>query len=272
MKQCTLFGNPVAHSLSPKIHSQFASQTGEELSYNATLVAEDAFAAALDHFYISGGVGANVTLPFKEQAYQQAYRLSPRAKQAGAVNTLIRTEKGWNGDNTDGAGFMADLARLGWPVKGARVLVLGAGGAVRGILGPLLAEQPVSVIIANRTFERALQLAEDFGQPCHAISLDDLPEQEPFDLLVNAISAGHQGDACQWPGSLLHEASHCYDLSYGTAARPFLDWAQKHDCQQVSDGLGMLVGQAAESFYLWTGKKPEIGPVLEQLWSENGQA
>ncbi len=260
-----VFGNPVGHSLSPRIHGRFARETGQAIDYTTRECPLDAFPACVQAFHDEGGLGANVTLPFKEQAFRLAEACTERARKAGAVNTLIRTPGGWMGDNTDGAGLMADLARLRFPVRGMRVLILGAGGVVRGILHPLLEQQPALIHIANRTPERAAELAVRFRGPIETSGLDALARLPAFDLILHGISAGHTGTLPAYPASLVQDVTRCYDLSYGKAARPFLRWAAQSGAFKTADGLGMLVEQAAEAFRLWRGVRPRTEPVLRDL-------
>lgn len=262
-----VFGNPVSHSRSPDIHHAFAAQRGEDLVYERIEAPVDGFPAAVAAFFDAGGRGANVTVPFKEQAFDLCERLTERARQAGAVNTLWRVDGALHGDNTDGAGLVADLrGNQGWALAGRRVLVLGAGGAVRGVLGPLLAQGPAEVVIANRTLGRAEALVERFagqGAPMHAAALDQL--QQPFDVLINAISAGLHGDMPALDPALVAPGSVAYDMVYGAQPTPFMRWAQRHEAAAVCDGLGMLVEQAAEAFQVWRGWRPDTAPVLAGL-------
>ncbi|MEY4590682.1 MAG: shikimate 5-dehydrogenase [Pseudomonadota bacterium] len=259
-------GNPIAHSKSPLIHTAFAQQTGQAMQYDKRLWPEGAFAAEAEAFFAAGGAGLNVTVPFKEDAFAFAQQLTPRAQQAGAVNTLKRLENGQIlGDNTDGAGLVADLQRLGWPVAGQKLLILGAGGAVRGVLGPLLKQAPASITLANRTLARAVQLAELFnGSPVDAMGLDQL-NRGPYDLVINALSSGLHGEMPPLPASLWHTGSNAYDMVYGPNGTPFLQAAAACGVQGLADGLGMLVGQAAEAFTLWRGVTPAVEPVLALL-------
>ena len=262
-----VFGNPVSHSRSPDIHHAFAAQRGEDLVYERIEAPVDGFPAAVAAFFDAGGRGANVTVPFKEQAFDLCERLTERARQAGAVNTLWRVDGALHGDNTDGAGLVADLrGNQGWALAGRRVLILGAGGAVRGVLGPLLAQAPAEVVIANRTLGRAEALVERFagqGVPMHAAALDQL--QQPFDVLINAISAGLHGDMPALDPALVAPGSVAYDMVYGAQPTPFMRWAQRHEAAAVCDGLGMLVEQAAEAFQVWRGWRPDTAPVLAGL-------
>ena len=263
-----VFGNPVRHSKSPWIHAAFAAQTDQQLQYRAVLVEEGGFAAAADAFFDAGGLGLNVTVPFKTDACDYADELSPRARVAGAANTLARREDDTIiGDNTDGVGLVRDMvANLGWQIRGRQVAVLGAGGAVRGVLEPLLREQPASLLIVNRTADKAEALAKAFAElgtlEAGGYSLLD---GRQFDLLINGTSASLAGELPDLPDGLLNEKSCCYDMMYAAEPTPFMHWAAQHTAWAVSDGLGMLVEQAAESFYLWRGVRPQTGPVLAEL-------
>ncbi|MCZ6829428.1 MAG: shikimate dehydrogenase [Gammaproteobacteria bacterium] len=263
-----VFGNPVKHSKSPQIHAAFASQTEQQIQYRAVRVAEGEFASAASRFFADGGRGLNITLPFKRDAFEFADELSPRAQQAGAVNTLSRTADGLiAGDNTDGIGLLRDMiANLGWSVASRRVLVLGAGGAVCGVLEPLLRERPAQLLVVNRTASKAEQLARDFAAlgPITGGGFERLPEQQ-FDLLINGTSASLSGELPPLPDTLLTERSCCYDMMYGPEPTVFTRWAAQHTAWAVADGLGMLVEQAAESFYLWRNQRPQTGPVIAEL-------
>ncbi len=266
--QYAVFGNPVEHSKSPVIHAAFASQTGQDLSYHKQQVALGGFAEAADAFFAAGGKGLNVTVPFKQDAYSYAARLSPRARHAGAVNTLALQEDGTIlGDNTDGVGMVRDiLNNLGWEIRSKKVLVLGAGGAVRGVLEPLLEQLPQHVVIANRTIDKALQLAKGFAEMGYLLGCGfDMLEGQQFDLVINGTSASLSGELPPLPSDLLTADGHCYDLMYGAALTPFINWARQHGARAASDGLGMLVEQAAESFKLWRGVSPQTAPVIASL-------
>ena len=266
-----VFGNPIAHSKSPQIHSAFAEQTGQQLSYSAQLVPVDGFREAAERFFADGGRGLNITVPFKEQAWRYAARLSTRARHAGAVNTLALQPDGTLlGDTTDGVGMVTDIRdNLGWHIRNKRVLILGAGGAVRGVLEPLLAEQPGLLTIANRTVEKALQLATGFGAAgsVNGCGFDQLAGQQ-FDLIINGTSASIAGELPPLPEAILAEGACCYDMMYGSEPTVFMRWASGHGASQVADGLGMLVEQAAESFALWREVRPETKGVIEQLRAE----
>jgi shikimate dehydrogenase len=263
-----VFGNPVKHSKSPIIHAAFAEQTGQSLTYRAVRVDEGAFATDAEKFFTEGGLGLNITVPFKRDAYQFARRLSKRADRAGAVNTLsIGENSELVGDNTDGIGLIRDMmANLGWVVAGRKVLVLGAGGAARGVLELLLREKPESLLLVNRTATRAAQLADQFAD-LGAISGGgfDLMAGGPFDLVLNATSASLSGEMPPLPEDLLSERGCCYDLMYGPEPTVFMRWAAQHAAWAVADGLGMLVEQAAESFYIWRGQRPRTAPVITTL-------
>lgn len=263
-----VFGNPIKQSRSPFIHTAFAAQFGIELSYRALRVDKDAFERSTEAFFAGGGAGLNITVPFKERAAALAAQLTPRASRAGAVNTLRRDEAGSIcGDNTDGVGLVRDMvANLCWRIQGMEVLVVGAGGAVRGILEPLLRERPAGIHVVNRTVARAQRLAQEFGDlgPVTAGAVNDLGEQR-YDLLINASSASLHGDAPVLAPGLLREKSCCYDLSYGAEPTPFMRWAAQNTAWAVSDGLGMLVEQAAESFYVWHRRRPATKPVIQEL-------
>ena len=267
MDQYVVFGNPIGHSKSPLIHRLFAEQTGQVMQYDTLLAPLEDFAGCAAAFFQQGR-GANVTVPFKEEAYRLASQLTARAQRAGAVNTLSKQVDGvLLGDNTDGAGLVRDLTvNAGFSLKGKRILVLGAGGAVRGALEPLLAEGPASVTIANRTVEKAEVLAElfcDLG-PVAASGFDWL--HEPVDLIINATSASLAGEVPPIAGSLIEPGKTlCYDMMYGKEQTPFCAWAAAQGAGQVMDGLGMLAEQAAEAFYLWRGVRPDTGPALAEL-------
>ncbi|CRM41509.1 MULTISPECIES: shikimate dehydrogenase [Pseudomonas] len=267
MDRYVVFGNPIGHSKSPLIHRMFAEQTGEQLDYSTLLAPLADFTGCAREFFLQGR-GANVTVPFKEDAYRLANTLTERAQRAGAVNTLSKLAEGTLlGDNTDGAGLVRDLkVNAGLTLQGKRILLLGAGGAVRGALEPLLAEQPASLIIANRTVEKAELLAELFADlgPVSASGFDWL--REPVDVIINATSASLSGDVPPIAGSLIEPGkTFCYDMMYAKEPTPFCRWATEQGAAVAMDGLGMLVEQAAEAFYLWRGVRPESAPVLAEL-------
>lgn len=262
-----LFGHPVAHSVSPRLHAEFGRRAGIALDYVLHDTEPGTLAEALTQFADRGGRGGNVTLPLKGEALTCCQRLTERARNAGAVNTLKREDDGWLGDNTDGAGFFRDLTvNGGFDPAGRRILVAGAGGAAAGILGPLLSGEPEAVFVANRTPERAIELARASGDPrvagCSYAVLEDI---EPFHLVINATAAGHTGKAPPLPDGVVRDGGWCYDLSYGEAAEPFLQWSRAQGASHVFDGRGMLVEQGAESFALWFGVRPDTRDVLETL-------
>jgi shikimate dehydrogenase len=263
-----VIGNPIAHSRSPLIHRTFAAQTGQDLSYEALLGPLDTFTPFVREFFTEGGRGLNVTLPFKEQAHALCDVLSKRAQQAGAVNTLIRgKDDRLYGDNTDGVGIVRDMTQNhGWTLPGKRVLIIGAGGAVRGVLGPLLAAGIASLRIVNRTPEKAATLAALFqGEgDVTALRYEDIPAGS-VDILINGSSASLSGELPPVPAGILAEGACAYDMAYGKGELPFMAWARGQDAARVSDGLGMLVEQAAESFYIWRQVRPETAPVLAML-------
>jgi shikimate dehydrogenase len=257
-----VFGHPIAHSKSPQIHAAFARQTGQDLTYEAILAPLDGFADSVAQFISAGGRGANVTVPFKEEAFRLANRLSPRAQRAGAVNTLSFDADGILGDNTDGAGLVADLTRnLHCTLAGKRILLLGAGGAARGVIEPLLEQKPSALVMANRTVSRAQELAELFGHGVSACSFDAV--DTPFDLVINATAASLAGERPPLSPCVFTPDTLAYDLMYGRDT-PFLAFARTHGAA-TADGLGMLVEQAAEAFYLWRGVRPDTAPVIAAL-------
>ena len=266
MDRYVVIGNPVAHSLSPAIHARFAAQTGEKMRYETLLVPHGEFADFARRFFGEGGLGANVTLPFKEDAFGFADARSERAQIAGAANFLMRKDARVFADNTDGAGLVADLAgNLGVRLRGATILLVGAGGAARGVLAPLLAQQPARVVIANRGVARARELAQRFAArgPVEAAALDAIPAGD-FDLLLNATSSSVHGERLALPAHAFASGKLAYDMAYGPAAQGFLELARGRG-MRVSDGLGMLVEQAAESFLAWRGRRPDTAPVLAEL-------
>jgi shikimate dehydrogenase len=263
-----VMGNPISHSKSPQIHAAFAAQTGQRITYTAMQVDPGGFEQAVGNFFAHGGKGLNVTVPFKQEAWALADELGPEAKQAGAVNTLLMNDSGvLVGRNTDGVGLVRDiLHNHGGTIVGQRILLVGAGGAARGVLQPLLAEQPEQLVIANRTASRAHELAADFGQlgDVTGSSFEELAGQH-FDLILNATAASLQGEVPPLPDECCTETTWCYDMMYGAEPTAFMLWAQQHHAQKVLDGLGMLVEQAAESFLHWRGVRPETAPVIQQI-------
>ena len=262
-----VFGNPIKHSRSPAIHAMFAQQTGQNIEYKAVLVATDNFEQAVYDFAHHGGKGINVTVPFKQTAYEFASSLSTRAQQAGAVNTLIINEDDFYGDNTDGIGLERDLLHNhGLTLNDKRILLLGAGGAGRGALSALLAQNPQQLTIANRTAERAVELAQAFSSlgNTHGCGFSDL-DQQTYDIIINATSASLHGELPPLPESVVDSNTFCYDMMYAKEPTVFMQWASDHHAGGVSDGLGMLVEQAAESFWLWRNVKPETAPVITAI-------
>lgn len=262
-----VFGNPIAHSKSPAIHARFAEQTRQDLHYEAILAPLNGFTEAIAEFRACDGKGANVTVPFKEEAFRLCTQLTPRAQRAGAVNTLVFADDHLLGDNTDGAGLVQDLTtHLGLDLKGLRILLLGAGGAARGALAPLLACQPCSFFIANIFPEVATQLATNVADlfSVETGNFSDLSGRE-FDLVINATSASLSGENLPLPPGLFAPNSLAYDMMYGKEETLFMAQARQMGAAIVSDGLGMLVEQAAEAFCLWRGIRPDTAPVLTDL-------
>lgn len=268
MDKYAVIGNPIEHSRSPEIHAAFAHQTGEAIEYGRILGSLEDFAGDVHRFLAEGGRGLNVTVPFKEEAWRLADELSPRAHTAGAVNTLIRLEdNSLRGDNTDGVGLVRDLSiNQGFRLQGKRILMLGAGGAVRGVMRPLLEQQPRRVIIANRTATKAYSLATGMAQlgQVAGCGFDEL-EGMQFDLIINGTAAGLSGEVPAIPDDILAKGGWCYDMLYSNQATAFQTWGREHQAARSLDGLGMLVEQAAESFYLWRGILPETAPVIAML-------
>ena len=262
-----VFGNPIAHSRSPAIHTRFAAACAQDMAYEARLAPLDAFAASIREFVAAGGKGANVTVPFKEEAFRLCTRLTPRAERAGAVNTLVFDGADILGDNTDGAGLLRDIEHnLAQPLAGRRVLLLGAGGAARGALVPLLAAQPASLAIANISVDKAHELADgvaDLGR-VEALGFPDLAGRQ-FDVVINATSASLSGATLPLPSGLYAPGSLAYEMMYGKDETPFMAQARNDGAAHWVDGLGMLVEQAAEAFVLWRGVRPPTAPVLTGL-------
>jgi shikimate dehydrogenase len=265
-RYCVL-GNPVAHSRSPAIHAMFAAQCRQDLSYEALLAPLDGFADTVRRFVAGGGKGANVTVPFKEEAFRLCSSVSERAAQAGAVNTLTFAGAEVRGDNTDGAGLVRDIeSNLGFALAGRRILLLGAGGAARGVIAPLLAGHPATLFVANRTAARAAELVQPFGGAA-AVDGGDFAKiaGRSFDLVLNATSASLAGQALPLPDGVFAEGALAYDMMYGKGETPFLALARSQGAARLADGLGMLVEQAAEAFFVWRGVRPASGPVLAAL-------
>lgn len=266
--QYAVFGNPIKHSKSPQIHAAFAEQSGQNMHYRAHKVAVDKFAASATEFFQHGGKGLNITVPFKLDAFDFADELSGRARRAGAVNTLaLQADGSVYGDNTDGVGLVRDMNdNLGWELQDRRVLILGAGGAVRGILGPLLKQKPAHVLIANRTVEKAQLLAKQFADrgPVAGSRYESLDGGQ-FDLIINGTSASLAGDLPPLPPHILSIEGCAYDMMYSAEPTPFMRWAASEMAWAVADGLGMLVEQAAESFCIWRGVRPDTKPVIDAI-------
>ena len=267
-----VMGNPVEHSRSPWIHSRFAALTGQNLQYTRQLVPLDGFAQAVRAFAQAGGRGCNVTVPFKLEAAQCATTRSERVQLAAAANTLVFHDGAIHADNTDGLGLVADIQRnAGVPLAGCDVLLVGAGGAAAGVLGPLLHEAPRSVAVVNRTAARAQALVQAHTplatlQKTELLALDMQALERDFDIIINATASSLAGAGVPVPARVLRPGSLAYDMMYGAAAQPFLDWATRHGAQP-RDGLGMLVEQAAEAFALWRGVRPPSAQVLAELRS-----
>ena len=266
-----VIGNPIAHSKSPLIHAEFSRQTGQDIRYEAILSPVDAFPATVNSFRTRGGKGANVTVPFKLEAHKISTRLTERAQAAQAVNTLVFEPGGIAGDNTDGAGLVRDIVvNLKFLIKARRVLLMGAGGAARGVVLPLLEHEPHLLAIANRTKQKAYELQQLFSRYGNGniVSADyaDLAG-EKFDLVINATSASLRGELPALPAGIFADGSLAYDMMYGNGLTPFLQYAEQQGVLRLADGIGMLVEQAAESFLLWRGIRPEAAPVIGMLGS-----
>lgn len=270
MDRYAVVGNPVGHSLSPRIHAAFAAATGEPVSYTTLLAPLDGFARCVDRFFAEGGAGLNVTVPFKPAAAAWVGWLDPAARSAGAVNTIARRDDVFCGFNTDGAGLLRDLqGNCGLTLSGTRILLLGAGGAARGVLGPLLQAGPASLVVANRTASRAMDLVAAFSGGANGAALQAAPLAEltgDFDVVINATSAGLNDTVVPVPPRIAAGAL-CYDMVYSTppGATAFCRWAAAHGAARTVDGLGMLVEQAALAFEIWRGVLPATGPVLQRL-------
>lgn len=263
-----VMGYPVSHSRSPVIHRLFALQTRQNLQYELLAVEPGNLETAIRRFGESGGKGLNITVPHKGSAVAIADQLSERATNAGAVNTLAFQDGEIFGDNTDGIGLMRDLTRnLGLNLRDANILILGAGGATRGILGPLLAAQPAGITIANRTLSKARDLADWFESSGNvtACRFREVPKWPGYSLVINATSAGLKGEMPPYPATAIGPDTFCYDLSYGLTRTPFSRWAQAQGAKRSLMGWGMLVEQAAESFHLWRGIRPDTSLVLKQI-------
>jgi shikimate dehydrogenase len=266
-----VMGNPISHSKSPFIHNKFAEQTKQNITYTAIQVDPGGFAQAVGNFQASGGKGLNITIPFKQEAWELVDERSVRAEQAGAVNTIVcRPDNTLFGDNTDGVGMLQDITQNhGGQISERNVLIIGAGGAVRGVLAPLLEQQPSRLVIANRTVDNAETLAvkfQDMGKiiACGFSGLQGMQ----FDLVINGTSASLKGEVPPLPNTIIAQDGWCYDMMYGADPTVFMRWAKQHGAVVVLDGLGMLVQQAAESFYIWRGVRPDTKPVIDALRQE----
>ena len=263
-----VFGHPIKHSKSPEIHQQFARQTGQHLLYTAEDVPADSFTDAVNQFFADGGKGLNCTVPLKELAWVLADRKTNRAELSKAVNTLaIQKDGSILGDNTDGIGLVTDLTHNhGIVLTGANILVMGAGGATRGIVGPLLNQSPARLVIANRTIDKAINIAEEFTShgTVSGCSYAGIAGQQ-FDLIINATSASLSGQLPPLPANILTVGGNCYDLAYGPKPTAFVRWGQQQKAANSLDGAGMLVEQAAEAFYIWRNVHPDTKPVIDLL-------
>ncbi len=261
-------GNPISHSKSPEIHNLFAEQTGEIISYEKILIEPGNFNKYVAYFFESGGKGLNVTVPFKVDAFKFVTCLTEFAKHAGAVNTIVpQKDKSFLGANTDGLGLLRDLKKkLHLQISGKRIIIIGAGGAVQGIVEPLLLENPRELLIANRTPEKAVALVNKFKNmgEIQSCGLNQIPAN-PFDLILHATSAALMDKNLDLSAEIIGPQTYCYDLSYSDSDTPFMQWGKKNDAHMIVDGLGMLIEQAAESFYLWKGKRPDTAMVYNSL-------
>jgi shikimate dehydrogenase len=256
-----VMGNPIEHSLSPQIHHEFALQTHQDIIYEKRLIPTDEFEGAVEDFFAQGGKGLNITLPFKERAFKLAKNTTKRAYLAQSANTLWLGNGALFADNTDGIGLAIDLERL-VSISSKSVLIIGASGAARGVVHPLLECNPSKLHIANRTAEKAYELANSF-RGVTASGLNDI--QGTFDIIINATSASLNEKVPEVSPEILKKTSLCYDMVYASKPTAFMRWAGKHGVTNVADGLGMLVGQAAEAFFIWRGIKPNVGKVYEKL-------
>jgi len=272
-----VFGNPVAHSKSPLIHAAFAAATGQDLTYEARLAPVDGFARAVADFVAVGGKGANVTVPFKEEAFRLSGSLSERAARAGAVNTLVFRDGAIFGDNTDGAGLVRDITHnLGFSLAGKHILLLGAGGAARGVIAPLLGERPAALRIVNRSAGKATDLAAAFSDLAaeQGVAIDagsfEATAGQAFDVVINATSASLSGSGLPLPAAIFAPGSLAYDMMYGKGETPFLGQARAQGAAHLADGLGMLAEQAAEAFFVWRGLRPQTATLLAELRRTTG--
>ncbi len=269
MDRYAVLGNPVKHSRSPRIHQLFAQQLGIDMEYRSIHVELGSFTDTVRHFFLAGGRGVNITVPFKQEAFQLAEVHSQRALRAEAVNTLLLGKNNlYYGDNTDGVGLLRDLKRLSFPLQGRRILLLGAGGAARGVLAPLLEAGPAEVTVVNRDAGRAALLAHAFSDlgKVRSAAYGDLSGSYP--VIINATSASLSGELPPLPEHILTQGGYAYDMMYGAQPTIFMHWALQAGAAEVHDGLGMLVEQAAEAFFLWRHQRPDTAPVLAQLRAE----
>ncbi|MCH8058872.1 MAG: shikimate dehydrogenase [Proteobacteria bacterium] len=269
MDRYGVMGYPVSHSRSPVIHRLFALQTGQKLHYELLQVTPDKLETAIRQFQRTGGKGLNITVPHKSEVARLVDQLSERASTAGAVNTLAFKDNKIFGDNTDGIGLLRDLVvNLSVNLENANILILGAGGATRGIVGPLLEMQPAALLIANRTLGKAKVLSDHFEKmgPVSCCRFKAVPTSKPYDLIINATSAGLHGDTPPYPEAAVSDKTFCYDLSYGLSPTPFSAWAREQGAAASVMGWGMLVEQAAESFHIWRGVQPDTAAVLKQMF------
>ena len=268
MKKYAVIGNPIKHSKSPQIHSAFAQQEGVTIEYTRIHSETNDFNHIVNDFFSQGGAGLNVTVPFKVSAYQQCTELNEYAEAAQAVNTLsVNENQQWIGANTDGIGLLRDLkSNLSITLQNKTILILGAGGATRGILLPLLKEHPIKLVIANRTISKATQLADTFKQygVIDGCGYEKI-EGSAFDVVINATSASLDNSLPPISSHLVNENSICYDLAYSNEATAFMRWAKQHHVKSTHDGIGMLIEQAAESYYIWRGFKPNTKQVFQLL-------
>lgn len=264
MDRYAVIGHPITHSLSPQIHALFAQQTNQDMQYEGIELPVTSFETRIWQLFKDGYSGFNVTVPFKTDAFDFVDEMTDRAKRARAVNTLKKLDDGRIfGDTTDGVGLLNDLvANLNWSLKDKNIVILGAGGAVRGVLEPLIAEDPKSIQVANRTAKKAEELGDEFPEitPC---TFDELSGS--IDLLINGTSASLSGQVPPISESLIGPETHCYDMMYGKTPTAFLQWAKAQGAVHCADGLGMLVGQAADSFEIWRGLRPDTRPVIDAL-------
>ena len=259
-------GNPIAHSQSPRIHKAFASQTGQSIDYQAVLVPEDAFVETLDAFARQGGKGANITLPFKAAAWQSATMRTERADRAGAVNTIWFKDAVTYGDNTDGIGLVRDLRdNLNCSLQGREILVLGAGGAVRGIIDPLFNAGVAGIVLANRSVDKAQSIADRFADRGTISAVSYAALDGSFDVIINGTSLSLHNELPPLADHALQAGGFVYDMMYQREPTCFMRWASERGAARVADGLGMLVEQAAESFYIWRGVRPDTAPVIAEL-------